>query len=249
MADNDAQTELKKRARRRLVGASALALGAAIVLPMVMDREPKPSGSELQIRIPSQEGDNFASKAITGVAPTPVTPKPTATQSAVVQPPVQHLAQPAQVDAELGDVPAASAPRGDVTKPVDAEKPAHKESAKDASKERTSTRDSAKDSKETPKKTDVAKPAETDRARSILEGKEASAASKGSFFVQIGVYRDENNAKDVVAKAKGAGVKAGAEKAGDKTRVRSGPYAERSAAEAVVAKLKKAGVTGIVTAK
>ncbi|MFT4174574.1 MAG: SPOR domain-containing protein, partial [Rhodocyclaceae bacterium] len=73
MADSDAQLELKKRARRRLVGAVALALAAAIILPMVMDSAPKPTGNDLQIRIPSQEGGNYASRLITGTPPAPPT--------------------------------------------------------------------------------------------------------------------------------------------------------------------------------
>ena len=60
MANDDAQTDLKKRARRRLVGAAALALLAVIVLPMIMDPEPKPVGEDIQVRIPSETGSNTA---------------------------------------------------------------------------------------------------------------------------------------------------------------------------------------------
>ncbi|HQE38448.1 MAG TPA: SPOR domain-containing protein, partial [Zoogloea sp.] len=74
MADNDSQIDLKKRARRRLVGSAALALAAAIVLPMVMDHEPRPASQDVQIRIPSQEGSNFTSRVITGKAPAPSQP-------------------------------------------------------------------------------------------------------------------------------------------------------------------------------
>ncbi|WP_374516950.1 SPOR domain-containing protein [Undibacterium squillarum] len=45
----------KKRARRRLIGAAALALAAAVVLPMVLDTEPKPVADDVQIRIPSKD--------------------------------------------------------------------------------------------------------------------------------------------------------------------------------------------------
>ena len=44
----DADLQLKKRARRRLVGAIALALFAIVLLPLVMDREPPPSAPEIQ---------------------------------------------------------------------------------------------------------------------------------------------------------------------------------------------------------
>lgn len=55
----DSSPDLKKRARRRLVGAAASALFAVIVLPLVMDGTPKPTGQEIQIRIPSQESSTL----------------------------------------------------------------------------------------------------------------------------------------------------------------------------------------------
>lgn len=51
----DEATLLKKRARRRLIGAVALALLAAIVLPMVMDHKPAPLLKDIQVRIPSPD--------------------------------------------------------------------------------------------------------------------------------------------------------------------------------------------------
>ncbi|MEC5161401.1 MULTISPECIES: SPOR domain-containing protein [unclassified Janthinobacterium] len=45
----------KKRARRRLVGAVALALGVAVGLPMLLDSEPKPLASDIAIQIPSKD--------------------------------------------------------------------------------------------------------------------------------------------------------------------------------------------------
>ena len=69
----DSSIGLKKRARRRLVGAAALALLAVIVLPIVMDSEPKPTGQEIQIRIPSQDSDSLAARVIPAhPAPTPL---------------------------------------------------------------------------------------------------------------------------------------------------------------------------------
>jgi DedD protein len=45
----------KKRARRRLVGAIALALAVAIGLPMVLDSEPKPLANDIAIQIPPRD--------------------------------------------------------------------------------------------------------------------------------------------------------------------------------------------------
>ena len=52
---SDEATQLKKRARRRLIGAMALALLAAVTLPMVMDHKPAPPLKDIQVRIPSPD--------------------------------------------------------------------------------------------------------------------------------------------------------------------------------------------------
>ncbi|MDP3037192.1 MAG: SPOR domain-containing protein [Rhodocyclaceae bacterium] len=60
----DDATLLKKRARRRLIGAVALALLAAIILPMVMDHQPAPLLKDIQVRIPSP--DEGVTQRVTG---------------------------------------------------------------------------------------------------------------------------------------------------------------------------------------
>lgn len=66
----DPQLQLKKRARRRLVGAVAFAGLAAVVLPMVMDEEPKRPIQDVQIRIPGQDQVPFQPKGLAeGAAP------------------------------------------------------------------------------------------------------------------------------------------------------------------------------------
>ena len=61
MSDSsDVQFQLKKRARRRLIGAIAIAGLAAVVLPMVMDEEPKQQVQDVQIVIPGQDQAPFA---------------------------------------------------------------------------------------------------------------------------------------------------------------------------------------------
>jgi cell division septation protein DedD len=53
---------LKRRGRRRLVGAVALVLAAVIVLPMVFDPEPRGTGSTVNVRIPGEDETPFAPK-------------------------------------------------------------------------------------------------------------------------------------------------------------------------------------------
>ncbi|MEO8156766.1 MAG: SPOR domain-containing protein [Betaproteobacteria bacterium] len=49
---SDDELQLKKRARRRLVGAAALVLLIVVFLPMILDSEPKPLNQDISITIP-----------------------------------------------------------------------------------------------------------------------------------------------------------------------------------------------------
>jgi len=75
MAETRDVETLKRRGRRRLVGAVALVLAAVIVLPMVFDTEPKQSAPSVSVRIPGENEAPFAPKAAPKVAPKPA-PKP-----------------------------------------------------------------------------------------------------------------------------------------------------------------------------
>lgn len=222
MAENDAQLELKKRARRRLIGAIALVLAAAVFLPIVMDSEPRPTGSELQIRIPSQEGSRSShlqpAPATAPVQVPPVDPEP-ATSPAKPSAPEAPSAQAASSKPAEPVKPAETRPAE--TKPTEA-KPAEAKSAD-------------------------TKSAEAARARAILE----HGAEPTRYFVQLGVFHDTDNIKGSVSQIKRAGMVPSVEKiAPDRTRVRVGPFKTKQAAEQAVAKLKKAGAAqAVVTGK
>ena len=62
MAEGQDVETLKRRGRRRLVGAVALVLGAVIVLPMVFDPEPKRAEVAVNVRIPGENETPFAPK-------------------------------------------------------------------------------------------------------------------------------------------------------------------------------------------
>jgi len=63
MAEEQQDVEtLKKRGRRRLVGAVALVLLAVVVLPMVFDPEPKSTLPAVSVRIPGENETPFAPK-------------------------------------------------------------------------------------------------------------------------------------------------------------------------------------------
>lgn len=50
----NSQLQIKKAARRRLVGAIALTFFVAVVFPLVMDRDPGPMVQDIEVRIPGQ---------------------------------------------------------------------------------------------------------------------------------------------------------------------------------------------------
>jgi len=62
MAEAQDVETLKRRGRRRLVGAVALVLAAVIVLPMVFDPEPKRADVAVNVRIPGENETQFAPK-------------------------------------------------------------------------------------------------------------------------------------------------------------------------------------------
>lgn len=69
MAESQDVNLLRRRGRRRLVGAIALVLIAAIVLPMVFDPEPTPGAPPVSVRIPGEDESAFSPKVTPRVAP------------------------------------------------------------------------------------------------------------------------------------------------------------------------------------
>src|SRR4051812_42312596 len=54
--------ELRRRARRRLVGAVVLALGVAVVVPMLLETEQKPLGEDVAVKIPPIDDSKFVNR-------------------------------------------------------------------------------------------------------------------------------------------------------------------------------------------
>lgn len=250
MPEADAQLPLKKRARRRLVGAIALSVLAAVVLPMVMDQTPQAPVQDVQIRIPGQEqAPPFSPKSLAAkpaeapvakAAPAPAVEKPAAT-AAVVEKPMDKPAE----------------------KPVEkaAEKPAEKpapEAAKPAAK--TEKKPADKPAEKAPEKPATAKNGGDDsqRAAAILAGKPAETtpapkATGGEYVILIGAFSNPANVKQLQTKLSELGLKVYTETLdspqGKKTRVRAGPFPSRDAAEKALEKMKRIGVNGVVAAK
>ena len=254
MEEDDVQLQLKKRARRRLVGAVAFVSVVAVVLPLVMDHEPRQPVQEVEIRIPGQDEKPFAPKfsappaaekpaspAVEPVVPTPPAVTASGKPAEAVQPTARVIEvirdKPGQKPVTPAEKPEAKPkpavkPEKPAEKPV--EKPAVKPEVKPASKD--------EDAK---------------RAAAILSGQGAAdakpAAKSAEFVILIGAFSDESNVKNLKKKLSEQGVKTFTEPLdtpqGKKTRVRAGPFSSRDAADQALAKMKRIGVSGVVSAK
>lgn len=131
-ASPDAQTDLKKRARRRLVGAVALTLLAVLVLPILMDRDARPTGQDIQIHIPAMDAKGPLPVASEVPATTALAEMTAASAQAVVESAEAPVASasspnspPAQIDstatAQVSKPITSATPdeRGNAPKPAD----------------------------------------------------------------------------------------------------------------------------------
>jgi len=66
----DDELNLRRKARRRLIGAVALTLAVVVILPMVLDSEPNPAGQDIELRIPAPDkvGEFVPGTAVSEVA-------------------------------------------------------------------------------------------------------------------------------------------------------------------------------------
>jgi DedD protein len=97
---------LKRRARRRLVGAIALVLFFVILLPIVLDQEPRSVTQTLTVQIPSQDAGRFNTRVLPPLAP-PAAPQREPTQSSKSAPekqsePARPEPKPAKATARSG---------------------------------------------------------------------------------------------------------------------------------------------------
>lgn len=237
MEDNDVQLQLKKRARRRLVGAVAFVSVVAVVLPMVMDHEPRQAVQDVEIRIPGQDEKPFAPK----FAVSPVEKPAEKPAEAVVAKPAVEVPDPKPVAAPTARVVES-------TKDKPAEKPVVKP-------EKTPEKPAVKPADKVAEKP-AAKEGDAKRAAAILAGQASEAkpaAKSGEFLVLIGAFSNEANVKTLKAKLSEQGIKTFSEPLdtpqGKKTRVRAGPFASREAADKALEKMRRIGVSGVVSAK
>ncbi len=122
------EQNLRRKARRRLIGAIALTLAVVVILPMVLDSEPRLTGQDVDLRIPSPDAAGefvpklaaseiaqipAASTASSDVAQSVIMPavQPVAVTAPKVQTPVQAPSEkPADAESFIAQIGAYSNP-------------------------------------------------------------------------------------------------------------------------------------------
>jgi DedD protein len=231
----------KKRARRRLVGAVALALAVAVGLPMVLDSEPKPLASDIAIQIPARDkAAPLPLPAAPGAAVSPADSLDQREQFISAPKPAPAEDKPTTlrpVPAEPTPVPAAAVQKAEPKQVARAEpKPAEpKPVAKPVLKaeEKTAARP-------------VQAPQETKRALAILEDKAPDAPAQ-KFVVQVAALGTQEKVAELQGKLKQAGISSFTHKvstaAGERIQVKVGPFS-RDDADQMRARVEKAGLKG-----
>jgi DedD protein len=98
---------LRARARRRFIGAAALLLTVAIVVPMLLDPEPRPVPDSIAIDIPSEKTP-FTPRLSLPPVPAPAEPVPE---------PAPHAAAPPGAPTAVASAPRSSADVGKAIEP------------------------------------------------------------------------------------------------------------------------------------
>jgi DedD protein len=227
MSDSAAvNLQFKKRARHRLIGAIAFAGLVAVVLPMVMDDEPKQQVQDVEVRILGQDEAPFAPKL-----------EPAESRTASDPAPAPEAALPPETVAE-------SPPETPAEKPAPAEKPVVKPTEKPVAKPA-----------EKPAAKPTARQIEAQRAEAILSGRIPAepASAAVPYVILIGAFAKPGNVKILQTKIGELGIKVYTEPLespeGMKTRVRAGPFPNRAAAERALERMKRIGVNGVIAAK
>jgi len=235
-APDDANLDdLRRRARRRLVGAIVLALAVAVFVPMLLESDPKPLGEDVSVKIPPVDEGKFVNR-LNEKSKTEAPPKTVAKAEPKAEAPkAAPPPEPPKTDAPKTDAPKTDAPKDDVAKAEAAkDEPAKVETARaEAAKAEPSSVPAAK-----------APPAATKEP--------AKDHASGDFAVQVFAFSDDKGANSLVNKLKGKGFPAYSEPVntsrGTLWRVRVGPYVSRETAGAARDKLKVEGYNGIVAA-
>ncbi len=215
----------KKRARRRLIGATALVLAAVIGLPMIFDSEPRPISQDINIQIPPRD-----KAPAMNVSPMPLPP----TQATQPEAPLPEAQKP--------EAPKPTA--ADAAPPAPEAKPESRQaSSAPIAPEKAAT--VAVGEKRVDSLVDKPSAAPADAAKSADK-------NKGRFIVQVAAVSNKAKVDELLQKLKRGGIEGYWQKIttkeGDRFRVRVGPFSSRDEAEKMSKRIDKLGLHGTIQA-
>jgi len=227
--------ELRRRARRRLVGAIVLALAVAVLVPMLLESDPKPLGEDVSVKIPPVDEGKFVNRLNEKAKTEPAkigAPKPEPKAEPKTEPKAE--APPKSTEAEPAEPPKVEAAK---TEPSKVETPPAPAPSGESAPKPATLATAAPKAAAAPAPTPAPAPREP---------------AAGEFSVQLAAFSDDKGANSLANKLKKAGYPAYTEplstSRGTLWRVRVGPYTSRDSAVASREKLKGDGYSGIVAA-
>ncbi|MBK6619215.1 MAG: SPOR domain-containing protein [Nitrosomonas sp.] len=210
---------LRKRARRRLVGAITLVILAVVFLPMILDDEPKPEQQEIDILIPPE---NLVDESYPWITPE------NHVASDDHKPDLPQEGLPLPFSDEISAMTADNVPDSVSTDgriPVPVRKPARILTVTQSSPEKKTTPESVSSVKNSEGAYVIQLGAFSDPSKAGLQKQNLIAGGVNAYTETINIGGNEM------------------------TRVRIGPFATRELAEIEHDRLKQLGLSGVVTSK
>ena len=259
--------ELRRRARRRLVGAIVLALGAAVIVPMLLESDPKPLGDDVAVKIPPVDDSKFVnrlnepqpkSEPIRGDANSASVKDSRKDAASQAEPPARRSVADAEkaVIAPPAKTPkydTAVAPEKIAAAPVTPAAPAAPIAAEPTPSPQAPTELKTAPAAPTEAKATPAAPPSPGESKVAIASPSVSSPQqllREGYAVQLAAYSDDKGANALATRLKRSGYPAYTEplktSRGTLWRVRVGPYSSRDAATGVRDKLKAEGQSGIV---
>ncbi len=269
-ATQDPALPQKKRARRRLVGAAALCLAAAIALPLLFDAEPRQRPADIQVDIPSRDtpltprpgdlsldgtgaasGSGSARDDLSRGLPPLVDPKPADSPAASTDSRAPAAAEPGKGASPKAGEAGTGVGKGSAPAKAAADKAAADKAAADKVAADKAAAAKAAAEKAAADKAAAAKAA-ADKAQATKQAKAGAPADTKRYVLQIGAFASERGANEQADKVKAAGLSVFTEKVrtnqGDRIRVRVGPFPTREEAEQARGQLKLVGIDSALIA-
>ena len=232
-SQSEQELQFKKRARRRLVGAIGLVLLMITILPLLLkDKTEQAASKDILISIPSQDAQ------LNNQSIEEKHNQENSASLANTQPQDAAVPNPNSNDKPLEEAKPVVSPAVESAAPV---AQSDKVAAKPIEAQVVS---------ENQKQKEDTKPQSIDASNKADELSSSAAPVAANYFVQIGVFSDPENVKQMQSKLSTKGLKSSTElidtAKGKKTRLRVGAFTSRKDAESALLKVKTLGLAGMV---